>query len=654
MNVTKVYFVDHEYDSELNRETINLLSSKPEYILLIPLRELDEAFNQILKLGMELIFVIVRGRMYQDYYEKLKKYKYQLKCSPISIIYTSAKFRSILEKKEIDMEGNLNQETLDSIGDNYYNKGGIAILPIQLLNIIENILHIELESKSKEEIFQFVDINTNYENLIIPCLYSKVRSRNSLISPQEKSNFNNKIKQSSQYLTLGSIENATLYWISYFTSDESFNKIINEKYLEKNTSYYITFEKALNRGLEKGLLKRKFDVPLYYASIIQKNDFQKLESNINKQNKQLIYSRQFLSFSQDKNVAYEFLKNGDDKYIPVLFEVNISSYSEPYSINFDIGEFSSFPKNKEVIFAPYSCFVIEDKIEELKKEKIKYKKIKLNYLGEYTLHINKLINILDEKKIESSLKDKSSQYIKDITSIFRKEFPKLELFDLIKWIGIEAKLLADKNKQKENYKYPINTIEIKMEKKGKFLGDDYFLNSHWMLDIYFNDLIEPDTTNEITKDNLPEKIKINIKYPIFDCEKMFYKCDNIEEIIFKSFDTSRVTSMKYMFSDCNSLSKVNVGDLDTTNVTNMSCMFYRCNSLKSLDLSNFKTNNVTDMSAMFYLCTSLKNLNFDLSKMNLDKLEDISYMFRGSSHSLENYSLYIDNFKKDIQKEGYI
>ena len=312
-----------------------------------------------------------------------------------------------------------------------------------------------------------------------------------------------------------------------------------------------------------------------------------------------------------------------------------------------------FPGEKEVTFLPYSCFVIEEKPENFKKNGKKYKKIKLNYLGNYSKQINEKIKDLNEEKIKSLLEN-NSNFSEDIKKKFKNEFPDLEQSDLIKWLDIEAKLIKEKIAHKEDYQYPKNIIEIKMKKKGKFLGDEYFQNYHWMLKIYFNDVLQEEQANEINE-QFPPKIKIEIDFPILDCEKMFYLCDNILEINFIQFDTSKVNNMSSMFSDCDSLIKINVDIFDTSKVNNMSCMFYKCSSLKKLNLSNFKTDNVTDMSAMFLLCYSLSDLNFDFSKINTDKLENITSIFR-CCYSLKDYNF--SNFDlsklKGENREGYI
>ena len=379
-----------------------------------------------------------------------------------------------------------------------------------------------------------------------------------------------------------------------------------------------------------------------------------LQKNLNNSQKQLIYSKQILSFSKDMNVSFKFFINKDDlNLIPILFEINISNSLETYSNNVDIENLSAFKSEKEVTIFPFTIFVIEDKIIDFRYNGINFKKIKLNYLGNYSKQIKDNINKFDAEKIKSLL-NSNSNILKNIKIKFKNEFPDLDLIILSKWLQIELKLMKENLKHKDNYEYPKNKIEIKMGKKGKFLGDNFFQDYHWMLKIYFdNELQTEEETNEIVTGSIPKIITIEIIYPLFDCKKMFYLCENITEINFVEFDTSKVTNMHSMFSDCTHLKKVNFDNFDTYNVTNMSCMFYNCFSLKKLNLSKFKTDNVKNMSAMFYMCLSLNDLDFDLKTKNTLKLNDISFMFR-CCYSLIDYNIFGINIEGIKIKDGYI
>ena len=664
MEAKKLYWVDFSWDDSYNRDAYQRFKSN-KHLKLLTFKEINPFFEEIKKLGYEVIFVLIRGRLYQDYYFKLKELKSTLTCTPVGIIFSNSTYKKVLEGKAVDKDKVLKEETIASVGDDYFNKGGVVTTPSELIHFIEKYLGYEIEEKNEDQLFHFEKVENNYENLILPCLYSKLQSRNTIINNSEINEFNNKLGKLHPFQPLSEslngyleikknfpIENLTKFWINYFSGSDTFYKVMHKEFRENNFTNYNTFCKALFRGLLKNYLKNKFDVPLYFGTAIPKEDYQSLEKNINESKKELIFSRQILCFSQDENVSFKFLPKDDDKsLIPVLLEVNISKTLETYSNNVTIEEFSRYPTEKVVAFCPYSCFVIEDKIEELKKDGIKYKKIKLNYLGNYKDEIRKKLENLNELRIKNLL-DNNSTFAKNVKNKFSNEFPDLEQTDLIKLLNIESKLIKEKLSQKKDYKNPQNIIKIKMKNKGKFLSDEYFNNYHWMLKIYFDNKLQEEETNEAIE-TFPEQITIEINFPIFDCERMFYACVNIKEIDFVKFDTSKVTNMNSMFSDCQNLIKVNPDKFDTSSVTNMSCMFYKCYALKKLDLAKFNINNVTDMSAMFLLCISLSELNFDLRKLKHDNLKDITSMFR-CCYNLNTYDLSDLDLSKIGKKDGYI
>ena len=53
-----------------------------------------------------------------------------------------------------------------------------------------------------------------------------------------------------------------------------------------------------------------------------------------------------------------------------------------------------------------------------------------------------------------------------------------------------------------------------------------------------------------------------------------------------SFDTAKVTDMRWMFKDCESLTELDVSGFDASNVTDMNEMFSGCTSLTTLACSD--------------------------------------------------------------------
>ena len=147
---------------------------------------------------------------------------------------------------------------------------------------------------------------------------------------------------------------------------------------------------------------------------------------------------------------------------------------------------------------------------------------------------------------------------------------------------------------------------------------------------------------------------------------MFVGCENIVQINFTSFDTSRCTTMVGIFRGCKSITTLDLSEFNTSSVINMNDMFRDCHSLASLDVSKFDTSNVyMGMGHMFCNCYSLKSLNIsnfntsinlvmdnmfngcinltsiDLSNFDTSNVFKMSYMFYGCKSLI---SLNLSNF----------
>ena len=111
---------------------------------------------------------------------------------------------------------------------------------------------------------------------------------------------------------------------------------------------------------------------------------------------------------------------------------------------------------------------------------------------------------------------------------------------------------------------------------------------------------------------------------VTDMQSMFSECKFLTNLDLSSFNTSKVTDMECMFTGCENLINIDLSSFDTTKVLDMSSMFSYCNSLTTLDVSSFNTTNVTKMYAMFAGCTSLTSL--DLSNFNMSSVTSYDYM----------------------------
>ena len=626
----QLIMIDDTYEAEYNERLVNhLKSSSKGNFEFKPFKQMKPAFDEMEKYPFNIILVIIKGSLYQDYYKELNKLKRNkaLKYIPITFIYTSSIYRNVLKGRAEDKEGKLEKETIASIGNEFYNPGGIGSHPYEIYFFIKKFWNLDLSPKLPSTTFYFDPCNDDIVFVLIALIIS-YNKRNILIKEEEIKAFHYLLRNLhpsenfNDFFDLKSYNSdlEAKYLINFYTSEKAFSQAMNNDFNNNYFSTYISFIKIMYRGLHNKMLKSKFDVPLYFGGSLNENNFQKLKKDLDEKKISLVYSKQFQTFTQIEDIAKKNLLDiKDKKSVPILYELSKLEAQEAYASNIDIGDFSCNPNNKEVLFFPYNCFLVE-KIEEKKvkieSKKIEIKIIKLNYLGNYSKNINqkKLIEDLNKEKIKQLLENKSINFMKDINERNKNESPIIEENAFIQSLLLEANLIKEKNK-------PKNIIEIKMEGKGKFIGDYFFNKYNWMLDIYFDDVLQDITINEINE-IIPDKIRIEINYPLFDLKMMFCDCYNITEINFVQFETQKVTNMSYLF--------------------------YNCFSLENLDLSKFKLDNVIDMSVMFYMCKNLKDLNFNLAEKNTNKLEDISYLFRGC-YSLKNYDL--SNF--DLSKIKY-
>ena len=626
----QLIMIDDTYEAEYNERLVNhLKSSSKGNFEFKPYKQMKPAFDEMEKYPFNIILVIIKGSLYQDYYKELNKLKRNkaLKYIPITFIYTSSIYRNVLKGRAEDKEGKLEKETIASIGNEFYNPGGIGSHPYEIYFFIKKFWNLDLSPKLPSTTFYFDPCNDDIVFVLIALIIS-YNKRNILIKEEEIKAFHYLLRnlhpseKFNDFFDLKSYNSdlEAKYLINFYTSEKAFSQAMNNDFNNNYFSTYISFIKIMYRGLHNKMLKSKFDVPLYFGGSLNDNNFQKLKKDLDEKKISLVYSKQFQTFTQIEDIAKKNLLDiKDKKSVPILYELSKLEAQEAYASNIDIGDFSYNPNNKEVLFFPYNCFIIE-KIEEKKvkidSKKIEIKIIKLNYLGNYSKNINqkKLIEDLNRDKIKQLLENRSINFMKDINERNKNESPIIEENAFIQSLLLEANLIKEKNKSK-------NIIEIKMEGKGKFIGDYFFNKYNWMLDIYFDDVLQDITINEINE-IIPDKIRIEINYPLFDLKMMFCDCYNITEINFVQFETQKVTNMSYLF--------------------------YNCFSLENLDLSKFKLDNVIDMSVMFYMCKNLKDLNFNLAEKNTNKLEDISYLFRGC-YSLKNYDL--SNF--DLSKIKY-
>lgn len=264
------------------------------------------------------------------------------------------------------------------------------------------------------------------DDLIIPSLYvllKKIEGKENTINNEDIYKFNNILVNNHFYkniseliIPLNDVQNipleiVTKFWIKYYTSESSFYPYMNAQLMKNKPENYEIFVRAMYKGIENKYLQSEYNIRLYRCQIISKEEMGILEKNLI-----LVYSRAFLSFSKDKNRAINFLKKRDNYLVPAMFIVNTINLEEVFSSNGEVEQYSFYSIEKEVLFFPFSSFIVDEKIDTQIIKGIEVKIVNLNYLEKYREEIENKINTLDENRIKELL-SKDSKFVKDISSI---------------------------------------------------------------------------------------------------------------------------------------------------------------------------------------------------------------------------------------------
>jgi len=240
------------------------------------------------------------------------------------------------------------------------------------------------------------------------------------------------------------------YYLRAYTLESPFYKEMNDELRNGKIDNYIEFIKIIYKGIKLNAFNNYSFNNLYLSICLLKTEVNKIKQLINKKegDSNIIISKSFFSFTEDKSLALKFIqKNINDKYIPVLFILknknqNLNEYTYVNTQNISI-----FSMEKEILFLPFSNFEII-KISEIKNNNQTIIQIDLNYIGfkDKSSIIKKFLKESEESK----------EFVKklDIPSTINKikKFTGIEI-DKHK---LEIVQLNNKEKQKERKEIILN------------------------------------------------------------------------------------------------------------------------------------------------------------------------------------------------------
>ena len=356
-----------------------------------------EAINKIKELEFEATIIIVSLNLYYDFFVEFYNNMNNIKIIPKIIIFSNT-------RKIVDQNKNV---ILNNPFFNYGEKIYTSIKKIKKLikkeiknKIIPNGKNINFKKDYFDEKLMFEYIN-NKEQLLLPMFYKVLIETKPTYSNQifieklcndyiiDKNNKKKEEKEKNDILinalkSIKSIKDIPIqllskYYARFYTYDSDFYTNLNT-YLRNNgeleMSKYLPFIKTLYKGVDlKALPLVSQDEELYRGSQVSNYEIEEIlshenERKVSKLPTDIVFSKVFLSFSKDKNIAIRFLTNCilKENHCKVLFivekrkDINIEYSLDTHT---DLKSLSFFDNEKEVLFFPFSSFGIK-KTEETK------------------------------------------------------------------------------------------------------------------------------------------------------------------------------------------------------------------------------------------------------------------------------------------------
>ena len=650
---TNVLWIDANLDNYENQEYVKELKLDSSIRLKL-FKNIEQAIEQLKYIEFKETKIIISGIFYNEFIKKFKENILDMYIAPKIIIFTRDRENFIKLNK-------------DYYNDKFYSYGGIVT---SFYEVKEFLKTKEIKVRKQEDVQLTFEYIEKKENLMLPIVFKALIDN---ISNDNIENYTNilyeryskekgKIKE-----LLGSlvsmnnipIEILSRYYSRLYTANCSFHKNINKDLGLNKKDNYLPFIKILYEGVKLKSLPLSNSNLLYRGAKIANEEINKIKNYLNLKKEGLpgsiVFSKSFLSFSKEKNMAEKFLKdeNKNNNLSKVLFILEKDeNIGYNLSTHGDIEKISFYPNEKEVLFFPFSSFEIKN-IKEINFNNENIYEIKLLYLGKYLKDIEN-----DNNLISSDILIPDSEFKKQI-----------EEFGLIKIEkNLTIKNLYNKYKKYEseiinndiNNNFIIGEINIFPKDINKDLQiinsyENYKRNENWNYskeyenekEIKENIVIK--INGKITNFSYTYKFEKEGKYIIEYLFKnnltktnhMFSYCESLTNLNLSNFDTQNINNMSYMFCGCISLTNLNLSNCDTQNVTNMDGLFMNCKSLINLNLSAFDTQNVTAMFGMFSGCKSLTNLN--ISNFNTQNVTDMFGMFNGCISLLKQNIISKDN-----------
>ena len=424
--IKNILWLDDKINSKENQDYIKIIQNEFSSIDLFTTTDEQILFQKINQLKFQANIIIIKRINFRNYINYLTSNSiYNI---PVTIIFTRDK------KKLID---NLDIYSKKYINDKFYNPLGIVVTIDCLIKSIKNYikelnykinliqLHNLPNPMDYKDCYTFEYIDNDYK-LIFPFLYNNIMKNAKVDNKEIKTtnkyileNYGQNKQINSLIVPLLKTENIpenvlSKFWARIYTVESPFYRNLNNNLMKLKSKDYNSYIQILYLGLKEfeykgnNILYRGTNISDYeITNLLQFYSQKKFVIYGEFQPLYLIYSRTYLSFSKNKNVSLGFIRNinGTKK---VLFQLKNNLGSKIIS-NAHLYNISAIPNEDEILFFPFSAFLIENII---KQNDIYY--INLLYMGIYENKIRTRITEMRDNNINDLLIKLNSSFTQDI------------------------------------------------------------------------------------------------------------------------------------------------------------------------------------------------------------------------------------------------
>ena len=462
-----VVWIDQNNNGPENKIYLKICSEALKNFSFKLVTSVKEGYECLSKFHFELVYVILSGRLAEEFLDIYEENLQKLDIITLNIIFC-------FNKKFHELKKYAN--------DPFYNPGGVVSEFEKVIEFLKKdekyklykIIENEKNFYNSEDIIHnnFIFVEKTDENIAFPIILKKFSSYFIKEEDLEKFkrflllNYYKQIKdRDNRIINILNPKIKIPYYfyskifVRLYTMESQFYKDLANALLNNNLSDFRIFILTLYNGLNRKVLEDVHNKPLYRFANIKKEEYDKIINSPNK----LLFTRKFLSFSEDFDVNFFNINKVQQILKPILFVINpLKEDINERVTNINTQKISYYSLEKEVVFLPFSGF----EISEPPKKKDDYTIIYLNYLNKYEKKIKDYIDARSKDNVEKFLKSLINESKKSIyKSIIKPEF-----LELIKDYGDKKPVLwidqYSRCKLYEDYllKYSLNLNNFYFEK----------------------------------------------------------------------------------------------------------------------------------------------------------------------------------------------